>query len=69
MYAKAHPFNYKAQKCFKSKRRACYGSYCRRVQTINLGNGQIKNIYHSVPSVKRGRTLGDMVYESFPINN
>jgi len=69
MYAKAHSFDYKTQKCFKSKRVQCFGFYCRRVQTINLGNGQIKNIYHTVPSVKRGRTLGEMVYETFPVNN
>lgn len=69
MYAKTHPFDYKPQKCFKSKRVQCRGAYCRRVQTIDLGNGQIKNIYHSFPSVKRGRTLGDMVYESFSVNN
>lgn len=69
MYAKAHPFDYKAQKQFKSKRVQCRGAQCRRIQTIDLGNGQIKNIYHSVPSFNQGRTLGDMVYESFPVNN
>ena len=65
MYTKVHPIGYKTQKTFKSKRTQCRGAYCRRIQTINLGNGQIKNIYHTIPSVIKGRTLGDMVYENF----
>lgn len=69
MYTKVHPIGYKTQKTFKSKRTQCYGAQCRRVQTVNLGNGQVKNIYHTIPSVKRGKTLGDMVYENFTVNN
>lgn len=66
MYAKAHPFGYIPRKS-KSKRVQCRGLYCYRVQTITMKDGSIKQIYHNAPSIKRGRTLGDMVYENFPV--
>ena len=30
-----------------------------------MKDGSVKQIYHTTPSVKRGRTLGDMVHESY----
>lgn len=65
MYAKAHPFNY-IKRTSKDKKVQLFGLYCRRVQTITMKDGSVKQIYHTAASVKRGRTLGDMVYESFP---
>ena len=32
-----------------------------------MRDGSVKQIYHAYLSIKRGRTLGEMVYESFPI--
>ena len=66
MYAKAHPFNYIPRKS-KDKRVQLHGLYCRLVQTVKMKDGSVKQIYHNVPSVKRGRTLGDMVYENYPV--
>ena len=66
MYAKAHPFGYIPRKQ-KTKKVRCYGSYCFRVQNIKMKDGSIKQIYHTTHSFKRGRTLGDMVYESYPV--
>lgn len=64
MYAKAHPFGY-IPRHSRTKKVQCQGHYCARVQTIYMKDGFVKQIYHTAPSYKRGRTLGDMVYESF----
>lgn len=66
MYAKAHPFGYIPRKG-RTKKVQCHGSYCRRVQIIKMKDGSVKQIYHTTPSIKRGKTLGDMVYESYPV--
>ena len=64
MYAKAHPFDY-IPRYSRTKKVQCEGSHCRRVQTVYMKDGSVKQIYHTTPSVKRGRTLGDMVHESY----
>ncbi|MBP3201319.1 MAG: hypothetical protein J6M39_06710 [Lachnospiraceae bacterium] len=66
MYAKAHPFDYISRKG-KSKKVALYEHYCRRTQTIKMKDGSVKQIYHTAASTKRGRTLGEMVYENYSI--
>lgn len=64
MYAKVHPINYIPRKS-RTKKVQCGGLYCRRVQTIKMKDGSVKQIYHTALSNKKGRTLGDMVYESY----
>jgi len=66
MYAKAHPFNY-IPRFSRDKRIQLHGFYCRRIQTITMKDGSVKQIYHHAPSIKKGRTLGEMVYESFHV--
>ena len=66
MYIKVHPFNY-VQRHSRNKKTQCFGYYCRRIQTITMKDGSVKQIYHTAPSVKKGRTLGEMVHESFRI--
>ena len=65
MYAKAHPFGYITRGTNRTKRIQCFRRHCRRVQTITIADGSIKNIYHTEPSYKKGKTLGEKVYESF----
>lgn len=65
MYAKAHPIGYIPRKTNRTKKVQCRGHYCYRIQTITMDDGSIKNIYHTEPSYKKGRTLGEKVYESF----
>ena len=66
MYTKAHPFNY-ISRARRNKRTQCFGNQCMRTQTIYMKDGSVKQIYHITHSVKKGRTLADMVYESFPV--
>ena len=63
MYAKAHPFGYIKQKTRKKKDVSNYRPISH-IQTIRLSSTQVKTIYHVNPA-KRGRTLAEMVYESF----
>jgi len=64
MYAKAHPFGYIKQKTNKSKRVQCRNIQCTRVQTIYIGNGQVKTIFHSDISHKSGYTLAESYWNS-----
>lgn len=64
MHIKIHPFDYKHQKTFKSKKVQCRGVQCTRVQTISLNNGQTKTIYHSDKSYKSGRTFAEIYWDS-----
>lgn len=65
MYAKAHPIGYISRGTNKTKKNQCFNRQCRRVQTIIMADGSVKQIYHTEPSYKKGRSLGEKVYESF----
>lgn len=68
MYVKAHPFNY-IKRFGRSKRVQCFGRPHLRTQTVYMKDGTVKNIYHTIRSYKRGRTLAEMVYESYYNHN